>query len=490
LDRTIIEAIKDPLTHLVRNCCDHGIEDPATRARQGKPPQGRLLLRAYHEGGQVTIEVSDDGAGIDPEKVKSRAVDLKVITRDQADRMPDRDALHLVFRAGLSTAQKVSNVSGRGVGMDVVKTNVEKIGGIVDLVSTAGQGTTFKLKIPLTLAIIPGLIVTCGETRSAPRETGGPGGLRFVIPQVSLVELIRVEGDSSRRGIEKIQGRAVYRRRGALLPLVYLNEVLALGAEHERAVTNIVVLQAEDRQFGLVVDGIQDTQEIVVKPLGKHLKGLATYAGATILGDGKVALILDVMGIGQQSGVLARRVEEKKPAEEQLKSEETLKENFLLFRAGPFERLAVPLLRIARLEEFPRSKVEYADGRMVIQYRGEILGLVPLSGVLDPAASTSESGIDPLQVIVFNDGRRRIGLLVNEILDIVEANVLARQQSRRPGLLAAAVLDGKVTDFLDLEYILRQAFAEGPETATNSVSGLIAALEPAGEPVLEGSHEY
>src|SRR5271168_1074277 len=304
LDRTIIEAIKDPLMHLVRNSCDHGIESPEVRVRAGKSPQGILTLRAYHEGGQVNIEIGDDGAGIDVARVKQKALDNGLLRPEQAEKLGDREALGLIFQPGFSTAQVVTNFSGRGVGMDVVKSHIEKIGGVVDIFSRLGEGATIKIRIPLTLAIIPGLVVTSG-------------GERFVIPQVSLLELIRIEGDQSGKHIEYVHGTPVYRRRGSLLPIAYLNQVLGLKAADQTEAVSMVVLQAEDRQFGLVVDGINDTQEIVVKPLGKQLKGLTLYAGATIMGDGRVALILDVLGIGQCSGILTEFLEQARDSGQQ-----------------------------------------------------------------------------------------------------------------------------------------------------------------------------
>jgi two-component system chemotaxis sensor kinase CheA len=442
LDKSIIEAIKDPLTHLVRNCCDHGIELPETRRVSGKTPQGRLLLRAFHEGGQVNIEICDDGRGIDPAAVKRKAVQKGILRPEQAERMSERDAVALIFQPGFSTAEQVTNISGRGVGMDVVKTNIEKIGGTVDITSRIGHGTTVKIKIPLTLAIIPGLVVMSGKER-------------FVIPQVSLLELVRLEGEAGKRQIETIHGTPVYRRRGNLLPIAYLNRVLKIGDESEQAdVINIVILQAEDRQFGLVVDGIHDTQEIVVKPLGHQLKGLTCYAGATILGDGKVALILDVLGIGLKSGVLGEQRDPSRMdtiAEDQFDSE---RQTLLLFRSGRFNRLAVPLSLVARLEEFARSKIEHAGGRQVVQYRGQILPLIPLASYLDPASADLSAECDPAQVIVFSDGDRRIGLLVEQIVDIVEDVVTAKQNANHTGLLGSAVVGQKVTDFLDLHAVI------------------------------------
>jgi len=444
LDRTIIEAIKDPLVHLVRNSCDHGVEPPEARTLAGKSPEGRLTLRAYHEGGQVNIEIGDDGAGIDVARVKQKAVEKGVLRPEQAEKLSDREALNLIFLPGFSTAQTVTNVSGRGVGMDVVKSNIEKIGGVVDILSRPGEGATVKLKIPLTLAIIPGLVITSG-------------GERFVIPQVSLLELIRLEGDSSEKHIEQVHGTPVYRRRGSLLPIAYLNQVLGLKSAERAEAVSIVVLQAEDRQFGLVVDGINDTQEIVVKPLGKQLKGLTVYAGATIMGDGRVALILDVLGIGQRSGVLAESREQARAAAEQKTQAGIEQQRLLLFRAGSFERLAVPLSLVARLEEFPRSSIEYAGGCQVVQYRSRILPLVPLRAVLESGGLDQDHMPDPVQVVVFNDGDRSVGVVVDQILDVAEEAVMVRQKSSRKGLLGSAVVGKRVTDFLDLNQVIHAA---------------------------------
>ena len=454
LDRTIIEGIKDPLLHIVRNACDHGIEHPDVRVRAGKPPQGKLTLRAYHEGGQVNIEISDDGAGIDIGRVKQRAIERGLLSPEQAAKLADREALNLVFHSGLSTAERVTNVSGRGVGMDVVQANIGKIGGIVELVSQAAAGTTVKLKIPLTLAIIPGLVITSRNRRSAPRVFTD-WGERFVIPQVSLVELIRLEGPAGLAQIEFIHGAPVYRRRGTLLPLAYLNEVLNLPVSGDSGVVNIVVLQAEDRQFGLVVDGISDTQEIVVKPLGKQFKGLSIYAGATIMGDGQVALILDVVGIGRRSGVLVEAREQTRAAGPQLASSAAETQRLLLFRTGSFARLAVPLSLVARLEEIPRTSIEHAGGRQVVQYRNRILPLIPLCELLEPETPPRTNFADPAQVIVFNDGNRSVGLEVDQILDVVEDAVKVEQKSGRKGLIGSAVVGKKVADLLDLTFVLR-----------------------------------
>lgn len=362
LDKTILEAIKDPLTHLIRNAVDHGIESPSQREAAGKLPEGRLFLRAYHEGGQVNIEISDDGAGIDLTAVKAKAVERGLIPQEQAARMSEREAYQLLFLPGFSTAQKVTNVSGRGVGMDVVKTNIEKIGGMVDLQSAMGSGTTVKIKIPLTLAIIPALIVMCG-------------GERYAIPQVSLLELVRLEGNGARQGIESVHGAPVYRLRGNLLSLVYLNRELHFdaAAAHDSAqqdVVNIAVLQADDCQFGLIVDEVNDTEEIVVKPLGELLKGLSVYTGATIMGDGRVALILDVLGLAQHAGVISevrqrKLSEDATPAAERARERKTL----LLFQSPDDGRMAISLSDVTRLEAFSRSSIERTGEQQVVQYR-------------------------------------------------------------------------------------------------------------------------
>jgi two-component system chemotaxis sensor kinase CheA len=451
LDRTIIEAIKDPLMHLVRNAIDHGIETPEARRAAGKPEQGLLTLRAFHEGGQVNIEILDNGHGIDVAKVKEKAVQRSLVTPDQAARMNDRELFTLIFLPGFSTAEKITNVSGRGVGMDVVKTNIEKIGGSVDVLSEAGQGTTLKIKIPLTLAIIPALIVTSG-------------GERFAIPQVSLLELVRMEAEQARNGIEMLYGAPIYRLRGQLLPLAYLNRELklespaleAVKTHTDEAIVNIVVLQADGRQFGMVVDEINDTEEIVVKPLGKQLKGINCFAGATIMGDGKVALILDVMGLAQHANVIAevhdRSLAGKTKAVERVDERQTL----LLFNAGQAARMAIPLSMVARLEEFPRAQVERSGNQEVIQYRGQILPLIQIANYL-PSAGPAPAQCDPMQVVVYSEGGRSVGLVVGKIHDIVQETLRVKRDAGRDGILGSVVVQDKVTDLLDVAGIVRAA---------------------------------
>ena len=445
LDKTIIEAIKDPLTHIVRNTIDHGIELPEQRVRAGKPVEGRLSLRAFHEGGQVNIEVSDDGAGIDMERVKRKAVERGTISPEHAARMSEREALNLIFLPGLSTAERVTSVSGRGVGMDVVKTNIEKIGGMVDVQSIAGAGTTLKIKIPLTLAIIPALIATSG-------------GERFAIPQVSLLELVRLEGGEAIASIEDIGGAPVYRLRGNLLPLVDLNRELRLSSANSAAgdraaqVVNIVVLKADDRQFGLVVDEINDTEEIVVKPLGKQLKGLACFAGATIMGDGEVALILDVLGIAQMANVVAE-VRSHAGGERAAKDMDSAgnRHSWLLFRVGEDGRMAAQLSSVSRLEEIPLSSVERSGGSEVAQYRRHIMPLVRVSDLL---GRPSPPAGDKLQVIVSAASEGYLGLVVDEIVDIVEQEIALERPERDGRILGSAVIQQRVTDVLDLNAII------------------------------------
>jgi two-component system chemotaxis sensor kinase CheA len=449
LDRTIIEAIKDPLTHLIRNAIDHGIETPEIRRAAGKPEQGTLALRAFHEGGQVNIEIFDNGQGINLAKVKEKAIQRGIVTPDQAARMGEREAFNLIFLPGFSTAEKVTNVSGRGVGMDVVKTNIEKIGGSVDVQSEAGQGTTIKIKIPLTLAIIPALIVTSG-------------GERFAIPQVSLLELVRLEADEAKTGIEMLYGAPIYRLRGHLLPLAHLNKELKLteAAQDGKAAptgdgaVNIVVLQADGRQFGLIVDEINDTEEIVVKPLGKQLKSLTCFAGATIMGDGKVALILDVLGVAQHANVIAevhdRSVAGKAKASDRAEERQTL----LLFCAGKSGNMAIPLSMVARLEEFPRSQVERSGEQEVVQYRGQILPLIQVAQYL-PSSDTAAAPQDPMQVVVYSEAGRSVGLIVGKINDIVHEVVAVKRDAAHAGVLGSVVVQNKVTDLLDVVGIIR-----------------------------------
>ncbi len=445
LDRTIIEAVRDPLTHVVRNAIDHGIEAPAARAAAGKPATGRLTLRAFHEGGRVNIEVADDGAGIDPERLRQSAVRRGVISAERASRMTDHESIGLIFMAGFSTATEVTRLSGRGVGMDVVRTNVEKIGGTVEVQSVVGRGTTLKIKIPLTLAIVPALVVS-------------DDGERYAIPQVSLLELVRLEGPQALASIESLQGTPIFRLRGNLLPLVYLRAALGGGARPPSdEPVNIVVVQAEDRPFGLVVDGVNDTGEIVVKPFGREIKGVSVFAGATIMGDGRVALILDVLGLAQRSGIMARGRDLLRGDEADAAGDARPRQALLLFQVGDDARIGLPLHKVARLEEFSRDRIERAGHRKVVQYRGEILPLVDLCAFFGQADAGCTAGPDaePLQVIVYAENERRFGLVVRRILDIVDDTPPIECDAASPGLLGSTTIQGRVTDLLDVAGVIR-----------------------------------
>jgi len=441
LDKTIIEAIKDPLTHIIRNSIDHGLEMPAARVQAGKPAEGTVSLRAFHEGGQVNIEISDDGCGIDVERVKQKAVERGQLTREQAARLSEREALDLIFLPGVSTAQQVTNISGRGVGMDVVKTNIEKIGGAVDVHTMPKQGTTLKIKIPLTLAIIPALIATAG-------------GKRFAIPQVSLLELVRLEGDQAEKGIENIQGAPVYRLRGHLLPLVYLNQELGLGETTSGSGANIVVLQADEHQFGLVVDEINDTEEIVVKPLSKQLKGIGCFAGATIMGDGKVALILDVLGIAQKANVVTE-VRDRAVVDTGARHTDVVagRDAWLVFTVGGGRRMAIPLAIVARLEEFERERLERSGTQMVVQYRGAIMPLIDIAE--RSSVNNGDAEKEKLQVVVYSVAGRSVGLVVEQIVDVVEQAVVVEHREEDGMLLGSAVIQERVTDLLNLDALAK-----------------------------------
>jgi len=447
LDRSLLEAVKDPLTHLVRNAIDHAIELPADRVAAGKPETGTLALRAYHEGGQVVLEVTDDGAGIDPERIGAKALERDLVTAAQLESMTEREIVDLIFRPGFSTASVVTNVSGRGVGMDVVRTNVERIGGTVDLTSTPGVGTTFRIKIPLTLAIIPALLVGCRAQR-------------YAIPQANLLEMVQLRTSEGHSDIEQIGGALVYRLRGKLLPLVRLDETLGytpLAGDEETEAVSIVVLQADGLLLGVVVDDVFGTEEIVVKPLGQHVKQVPLFAGATILGDGSVALILDVIGLASTA-----KVEEVTAglgmvgdgADDSARAGE--RSTFVLLRVGRERRIAVPLKAVSRLEEAPLDAVEQAGSGRVMQYRGDLLPLVALASILpgldgDVGEETDlGSEARSVPVVVYSDGERHLGLVASEILDIVDGIFEVRAVGASPGILGSTVVHGHVTDVLDV----------------------------------------
>jgi two-component system chemotaxis sensor kinase CheA len=473
LDRSLLEAIKDPLTHIVRNSVDHGIETPQQRVKRGKRPEGHLKLRACHEGGQVLVEISDDGAGIDTARVKSKAIERGVITAQQAGQMSEGEILNLIFLPGFSTAEKITNLSGRGLGMDVVKTNIDRVNGTVDLQSNLGKGTTIRIKIPLTLAIVRAVIIQSNVKR-------------FAIPQVNIQELVRLDADRVRAEIESVHGVPVYRMRGRLLPLLYLSEELKLAkqagnqAAQDDAI-NIVVLQANDHPFGLVVNEINDSEEIVVKPLSKQLRGLKVFAGATIMGDGKVALILDVVGLAQNASIfseasdkaLTEKSAEALAGQDQDQAE---KQTFLLFAGPDDSRMALPLSTVARLEEFPAAGVERSGEEWVVQYRGKILPLLRLDVVLEERRirvrhARKNTPPDPMQVLVCNDEGRTLGIVVDRILDIVEDKAEVKSPATREGILYAVVINERVTELIDVPAI--QKIAEANRTLSREHAEVI-----------------
>ena len=438
LDRQILQAIQDPLTHMVRNSADHGVESPAVRRAAGKPETGRVRLNAYHEGGHVLIEVTDDGAGLDAAKIRAKAVERGMLTREAAAALTEAQSLRLIFEPGFSTAEKVTNVSGRGVGMDVVRSNIERIGGVVELSSRVGVGTTVRVRIPLTLAIISGLIV-------------GVSGEWFAIPQIGIVELVRV---SEGRSIENVHGAEFLRLRDSLLPLAHLDALLGLPRKERSQDYIIVVCQVGDTRFGLVVGEVLDTQEIVVKPVGRMVKHLEMYAGCTILGDGRVIMILDAAGLAAKARISSGSEAAAAAPGAAIASASTRegdRQTLLLLDSGLPALQGVPLSLVARLEEIPASRFERADGRWLVQYRDSLLTIVPARDGLDVTAK------DPRPVVVFSDGEHAMGLAVEEIRDIVEDNVLIEARGGRSGVLGVAVVNGRATEVLDTGYFIRQA---------------------------------
>ncbi|MBN1910153.1 MAG: chemotaxis protein CheW [Pirellulales bacterium] len=444
LDKSIIEAIGDPLTHLVRNAVDHGIEYPDVRAAAGKPVKGTISLRAYHQAGKVNIAISDDGGGIDAPRLKEKAVTRGLITPEQARDMSDREALRLIFHPGFSMAEKVTDVSGRGVGMDVVKTNIEKLGGAVGIETTPGKGTTIDVKLPLTLAIVPSLVVRSGARR-------------FAIPQASINELVRIRAKDVSTKIEHLNKAEVFRLRGTLLPLVRLNKTLRsanidIGPDEsaaENEALHIIVVEAGHLRYGLIVDGLHDSEEIVVKPLGRHMQDSGCLAGATILGDGEVALILDVSGIATYAAL-------KLPSDDSVcaTTDDTIvdadkeTQTTLLFTNAPTERFAIPMELIARLERIHSNQIDTVGGAEVLQYRGTTLPLLRLESYI---TALPGENLEKLYVVVFKVMRREVGLIVPRLEDIRNVSTDVDMVTfREPGVIGAIVVNDKTTRLLDL----------------------------------------
>jgi len=453
LDRQVLELIKDPLTHMIRNAADHGIETPERRRAAGKPGTGRILLQARHEGGAILVEMSDDGRGLPAEAIRAKALSAGLITPAQASAMTDAEARQLIFAAGFSTADQVTAVSGRGVGMDVVRTNIEKIGGAIELASVEGQGTRFTIRIPLTLSIVSALIVEAS-------------GERFAMPQSSIIELVSTgsgplsdsedeapaeEAAQPSRRIEEINGAWVLRLRDRLLPLVSLQALLGLEErEDPRADACIVVARIGAFTFGVIVDRVFDTEEIVVKPVASVLRHLKIYSGATIMGDGSVIMILDFKGMSLEAGAghLVNGAEDAPEAGAEASGETR---TLLVFRTPEAQLKAAPLDSVARIEDLDCSTIEHVDGRSVIQYRGGLMPVVGCDGKPVRIEDDAETG-RRRPLLVFARGATGFGVLAEEIVDIVEGPAMAQLGGAGASAAGSLIVAGQATELIDLDF--------------------------------------
>ena len=440
LDRQVLELVKDPLTHLVRNCADHGIEGAAERLAAGKAAAGTIRLTAFHQGGHIIIEIADDGRGLDVARIRAKAIEQGLASEAELAAKSDAEIYNFIFVPGFSTAAHVTSISGRGVGMDVVRANIEQIGGTVDLQSAAGGGTKFTIKIPLTLAIVSALIVEAG-------------GERFAIPQLAVLELVRANGGGEHR-IEHIKDAPVLRLRNKLLPLLYLKSVLRLGSGDGQE-GFVVVTQVGSQIFGVVVDSVFHTEEIVIKPMSSKLSHIAAFSGTTILGDGSVIMIVDPKGVAQALGRVVQSASDDRPDEDdraQTWADDAV--SLLVFRAGSRQPKAVPLSLVTRLEEIDCRKIEISDGRHLVQYRNQLMPLLRI----DTQSNLKQEGAQP--ILVFSDRGRSMGLLVDEIIDIVDDRLNIEVASEQPGVLGYAVVKGNATEIIDIGHFLPQAFAD------------------------------
>jgi two-component system chemotaxis sensor kinase CheA len=451
VDKTILEAIGDPLTHLVRNSIDHGVERPDVRVAAGKPAVGTIHLKAYHEAGKVRIDIADDGGGIYPEKLKKKAVEKGVITAEQAGRLTDREAVRLIFHPGFSMAEKITDVSGRGVGMDVVRTNIEKLGGTVDVDSTPGRGTTIQITLPLTLAIIPSLIIQSGDER-------------FAIPQVNISELVRLRREEIAKRLDLVKSAEVLRLRGSLLPLVRLREVLGFkplagvdGESDSQATTNIIVVESGQQRFGIVVDALHDSEEIVVKPLGRHIKNAPCLSGATILGDGHVALILDVAGIAAHEQIGSAHETAADKSEETVHGDDD-SQSVLLFTNHPLDHFAVSMDVVARIERIRIDQIDSVGGQELVQYRESSVPLLRLENIITARPAETQNWV---YVIVFAIGGKEVGLIAPRLEDIrrVPTNV-DTITFQEPGIQGSLTISERTTRLVDLFQIAEIAHAE------------------------------
>ena len=441
LDRQLLSTIKDPLTHMVRNSGDHGLEDPEDRLANGKSEIGTITLQAAHEGGHIIISVSDDGRGLDPEKIRNKIIEKELADEDQLRALSDKQVYQYIFEAGFSTADKITSVSGRGVGMDVVRSNIESIGGTIELESEPGKGSTFLIKIPLTLAIMPVLIVKAEEQR-------------FAFPQINIVEIVK-SGERSGHLIEIINEAPVLRLRENLLPLVFLRNLMGMdSSEYDIDKMNgtngafIVVCKIGGYSFGVIVDMVYDTEEIVVKPVTPMLKNIEIYSGCTILGDGSVIMIVDVNGIfktissdsikANSSDTQASIVENKL--------------SLLKFEAGSKAPKVVPLELVSRLEEMKSKDIEVSGGQHVVQYRGQLMKIINF----DEKEIDQER--DDYEVIVFEEGNNIMGLLVDKILDIVSTTSISSENNAKNGFLQSVVINEQTCDLIDISYFFKRLF--------------------------------
>ena len=466
LDRQVLDRIKDPLTHMVRNSADHGIETPQDRRAAGKAEMGIVRLSAYHEGGHIIIEVADDGRGLDTAKIKAKAISKGLATEAEIEKMSEVDIQRFIFHPGFSTAAQVTSVSGRGVGMDVVQSNIDQIGGTIDVKSVFCEGTVFTIKIPLTLAIISALII----------ESGGE---RFAMPQLAVIELVRVKAGGSEHRIERIKDTPVLRLRNKLLPLIHLSKLLRLGAQPDQEIESgfVIVTQVGNQSFGVVVDGVFHTEEIVVKPMATKLRHISAFSGNTILGDGSVIMIIDPNGIAETFGASASYVTAANAADaagraKHQEGQETT--SLLVFRAGKSEPKAVPLSLVTRLEEIDVRTIEMSNGRHLVQYRGHLMPLIRISDDI----RIKTDGTQPL--LVFSDGGRSMALVVDEIVDIVEEVLDIQVASEREGVLGSAIIKGEATEILDVGHFLPMAFADwfrSKDSSGNATTGRLLFVE-------------
>jgi two-component system chemotaxis sensor kinase CheA len=461
LDRHLLEAITDPLTHMIRNSADHGVETPEERVAAGKSETGTIELKAFHGGGYIIMQIIDDGKGIDPEIIKNKAIEKGLVSEDDANAMSDAQILQFIFAAGFSTAQAVTSVSGRGVGMDVVKTNIENISGTVSLESQKGKGSKFTIKIPLTLAIMPILQVSVKKKK-------------FAIPQINVIEIVKISNSSSLK-IETIDSKPILRLRGKLLPLVSLSEALGLdnadSEENSKAREGsrfIVVCEIGKYHFGIIVEEVFETEEIVVKPVAPILKHIELYSGCTILGDGSVIMIIDPNGVAKSAGDVTQGEDEQKrhdDIEAKMAEEES---SFIVFKVGDSTPKVVPLELISRLEEIDVTEIEHSRGMPVIQYRGDLMRIVKI----DKEYKIPENGVQ--EMLVLTDNEKIMGLVVEEILDIAKCRISNQMSGGTDGYLGSIVINGKTCDVIDVSYFFKEAFADMGESKSHNTVGVSA----------------